>query len=94
MSLKSSNKVETNRYELTVEVDGVTFENAVNKVYKKEVKRINIPGFRKGKAPRAIAGYWQRDGWNVLVKRAMTWDLSWNRSAGDYINLYKTVINE
>ena len=54
MSLKSSNKVETNRYELTVEVDGVTFENAVNKVYKKEVKRINIPGFRKGKAPRAI----------------------------------------
>ena len=45
MSLKSSNKVETNRYELTVEVDGVTFENAVNKVYKKEVKRINIPGY-------------------------------------------------
>lgn len=54
MSLKSSNKVETNRYELTVEVDGVTFENAVNRVYKKEVKRINIPGFRKGKAPRAL----------------------------------------
>ena len=47
-----------------------------------------------GAVRRAIAGYWQRDGWNVLVKRAMTWDLSWNRSAGDYINLYKTVINE
>lgn len=54
MSLKTSNKVETNRYELTVEVDGATFENAVNKVYKREVKRINIPGFRKGKAPRAL----------------------------------------
>lgn len=54
MSLKSSNKVETNRYELTVEIDGATFDNAVNKVYKREVKRINIPGFRKGKAPRAL----------------------------------------
>ncbi len=54
MSLKSSNKVETNRYEITVEVDGETFEKEVNRVYKKEVKRINIPGFRKGKAPRAL----------------------------------------
>lgn len=26
-----------------------------------------------GAVRRAIAGYWQRDGWNVLVKRAMTW---------------------
>ncbi len=54
MSLKSSNKVETNRYEITVEVDGETFEKEVNKVYKREVKKINIPGFRKGKAPRAL----------------------------------------
>lgn len=54
MSLKSSNKVETNRYELTVEIDGKTFEDAVNKVYKREVKKITIPGFRKGKAPRAL----------------------------------------
>jgi trigger factor len=28
--------------------------NAVNKVYKKEVKKITVPGFRKGKAPRAV----------------------------------------
>lgn len=54
MSLKSSNKVETNRYELVVEVDGATFEAAVNKVYKKEVKKITVPGFRKGKAPKSI----------------------------------------
>lgn len=54
MKLISSNKVETNRYELTVEVDGATFMNAVNAVYKREVKKISIPGFRKGKAPRAM----------------------------------------
>ena len=54
MKLISSNKVETNRYELVVEVEGTVFMNAVNRVYKKEVKNINIPGFRKGKAPRAV----------------------------------------
>ena len=54
MTLKSSNKVETNRYELVVEIDGAVFMNAVNAVYKRQVKNITIPGFRKGKAPRAI----------------------------------------
>ncbi len=54
MSLKSSNKVETNRYELVIEIDGAAFMNAVNAVYKRQVKNITIPGFRKGKAPRAI----------------------------------------
>lgn len=43
---------------------------------------------------RAIAGYWQRDGWNVLIQRAMRCDNSWNRSANDYINLYREVLNE
>lgn len=54
MKLISSNKVETNRYELAIEIDGETFMNAVNAVYKKQVKNISIPGFRKGKAPRSI----------------------------------------
>lgn len=54
MSLKSSNKVETNRYELEIEVDGDTFEKEVQAVYRKQVKKINVPGFRKGKAPRQI----------------------------------------
>lgn len=54
MTLKSSNKVETNRYELVVEIDGATFMDEVNKVYKKQVKNISIPGFRKGKAPRSL----------------------------------------
>lgn len=54
MSLKSSNKVDTNRYELTIAVPADEFENAVAKVFKKESKKITIPGFRKGKAPRAF----------------------------------------
>lgn len=55
MALKESTKKEqANSYELVVSVDGETFEKAVNAVYKKQVKNINIQGFRKGKAPRAI----------------------------------------
>ncbi len=54
MSLKSSNKVDTNRYELTIVVPADEFESAVAKVFKRESKKITIPGFRKGKAPRAF----------------------------------------
>ena len=54
MALKSSALTEANTYEVEVSVDGETFMNAVNKVYKKEVKKITVPGFRKGKAPRAV----------------------------------------
>ena len=54
MSLKSSTLKENNTYEVEVSVDGETFRAAVDKVYKKESKRIAVPGFRKGKAPRAI----------------------------------------
>ncbi len=54
MSLKASNKVETNRYELLVEVSAQDFEKAVNRAFKKNAKKISIPGFRKGKAPRAF----------------------------------------
>ena len=55
MALKEcTKKEEANSYELVVEVDGETFEKAINAVYKKQVKNINIQGFRKGKAPRSI----------------------------------------
>ena len=54
MSLKSSNKVETNRYELVIEIDGDTFMKAVDAVYKRQAKNISLPGFRKGKAPRRL----------------------------------------
>ena len=54
MNLKSSKKVETNRYELVVEIDAEAFEAALNRAYKKEVRKISVPGFRKGKAPRRM----------------------------------------
>ncbi len=54
MSLKSSNKVETNRYELEISIDGAAFQDAIQKAYRKNVKRMNVPGFRKGHAPRSI----------------------------------------
>ena len=45
MALKEFTKKDAaNSYELVVTVDGETFEKAINKVYKKQVKSINIPG--------------------------------------------------
>ncbi len=54
MSLIKNEKTAANTVELQFTVDHDTFETAVNKVYRKAVKTINVPGFRKGKAPRAI----------------------------------------
>ena len=55
MALKESKKAEqANTYELVVNVDGETFEKAINAVYKRQVKNISIQGFRKGKAPRRV----------------------------------------
>ena len=54
MSLKKSELVETNQYELTFDVDRPTFDAAIQRAYKKSVGKIRIPGFRPGKAPRSI----------------------------------------
>lgn len=54
MALKSSNKVETNVYELEITVDAETFTEACKKAYMKQRKSIQIPGFRKGKATQGM----------------------------------------
>lgn len=54
MGLVSSNKVETNKYELIVKIDADAFESAIEKAYRKSVKKISVPGFRPGKAPRKM----------------------------------------
>ena len=54
MSLKSANKTETNIYELEIVIDAETFAAAVNKAYAKAKNQIAIPGFRKGKVPKAM----------------------------------------
>ena len=53
MSVKVE-KVETNVVELEIEVSKEAFEAAMQRSYIKNVKKLNIPGFRKGKAPRVI----------------------------------------
>ncbi len=51
MSLKETKKLETNKYSLEITVDGEKFREAIKQAYKKNGKKINVPGFRKGKAP-------------------------------------------
>ena len=51
MSVKVE-KLEKGMAKLTIEVSAEELEAAVEKVYLKEKNKINIPGFRKGKAPR------------------------------------------
>ena len=53
MSFKVEN-LEHNMAKLTLEVSAERFDAAVEKVYQQAKKRINIPGFRKGKAPRKM----------------------------------------
>jgi len=47
-------KIEKNRGVLTVEVEADKFSAALDKAFKKVVAKVNVPGFRKGKVPRAI----------------------------------------
>ena len=54
MKLLKNETIEKNTVKLTIEVDSEAFKAAIEKSYKKNVKQIALPGFRKGKAPRAI----------------------------------------
>ena len=54
MSVKSCEKVEKSQVVLTIEVGASEFEAAVEKAYQKMRRKINVPGFRPGKAPRKI----------------------------------------
>ncbi len=51
LMLKSANKTETNIYTLEVSVSGEDFNKAILQAYNKQKKKIQLPGFRKGKAP-------------------------------------------
>ena len=54
MIVKNVEKKENNTATFQVETDKAEFEAAVNKAYLKNKDKIYIPGFRKGKAPRAV----------------------------------------
>ena len=54
MTVKSCEKVEKSQVELTIEVNAAEFEAAVEKAYQKMRRKISVPGFRPGKAPRKM----------------------------------------
>lgn len=47
-------KLENNMVKVDIEIDAETAEKEYNKACKRLAQRVNIPGFRKGKAPKAI----------------------------------------
>ncbi len=54
MSLIKNENLERNKNQIEVFVDAKTFDSACDKVYRKKVKKISVPGFRVGKAPRKV----------------------------------------
>ncbi|HPP69055.1 MAG TPA: trigger factor family protein, partial [Clostridiales bacterium] len=54
MSLKSAQKTDTNLYTLELTCDKERFGAALQKAYEEQKGNITVPGFRKGKAPRAF----------------------------------------
>ncbi len=76
MSLIKAEKKEHNIYELEIKIEADVFAAAVSAVAKRELKKYNIPGFRKGKAPRSVVekmygkGIFYEDAINDLIPEA------------------------
>ena len=79
MSLKETKNVGTNRYELEIVVDGEKFREAIKEAYKKNAKNINVPGFRKGKAPYAFVEKYY--GAEVFFEDALNCSMPWSRKS-------------
>ena len=75
MSVKVEN-LEHNMAKLTIEVSAEELEKALDSAYNKQKKSISIPGFRKGKVPRAMiekmygAGVFYEDAANALMQKS------------------------
>ncbi len=73
MNLLKSEKAEKSTVKIEFSVEKSVFDAAVEKVYRKQVKRISVPGFRPGKAPRAMiekmygSGVFYEDAINDLI---------------------------
>ena len=62
MNLKATNNVETNKYELEIEVTSEEFNQAINEVYKKRAK-MNIPASAKERLRERLSK-------NIMGKRS------------------------
>ncbi|MCQ2449052.1 MAG: trigger factor [Clostridia bacterium] len=82
MSFKESTKIDTNRYQLEITIDGEKFREAIMQAYRKNGKKINVPGFRKGKAPLHIIETYY--GVEVFYEDAL--NLLYNDAVEDAIN--------
>ena len=78
MNLLKTEQGEKSTVKLEFAIDKDVFEAAVEKVYRKQVKKISVPGFRAGKAPRAIiekmygSGVFYEDAINDLIPENYT----------------------
>lgn len=78
MGLVSTNKIDATKYELIINVDADGFEKALQNAYLKARNKININGFRKGKAPRKMIeqlygeNVFYEDAVNLLVNSDVT----------------------
>lgn len=69
-------KLEKNMAKLTIEVSAEDFAAALTKAYQKNKNKINVPGFRKGKAPQQMiekmygAGIFYEDAANIVIPEA------------------------
>ena len=78
MTLVKCEKAEKSTFKLEFSVEKAVFDAACEKVYRKQVKKINVPGFRAGKAPKAIIekmygkGVFYEDAINDLIPENYT----------------------
>ena len=89
MSLIKSEMTEKSVYTLEFSVEKETFEKAVSNAYRKQVGKISVPGFRKGKAPRSVIekmygkGFFYEDAINEVLPDAF--DAALKESALDMV---------
>lgn len=65
----TTEKLAKNKVQLTIEIAEEKFEESLQRAYRIVIKKINIPGFRKGKAPRKILE--QMYGREILLEEAL-----------------------
>lgn len=76
MNLIKSEKTNPGEWTLEFSVDKETFRKAISDSYRKNVGKVNVPGFRKGKAPRAVIekmygkGFFYEDAFNAMLPDA------------------------